>query len=183
MTPWIFGYGSLVWRPDMPVSQARRATLSGFVRRFWQGSPDHRGTHEAPGRVVTLVPDPKGVVVGRAYRIASAALPEVLGRLDHREKAGYERRICPVHTDEGPVDALVYFAAEGNPSWLGPAPVAEMAAHIARSVGPSGTNRAYLLELARALGELNADDRHVADLAAAVRAVGAVGPARTVGSP
>src|SRR5581483_11846825 len=65
---WIFAYGSLIFRPDFPWIERRRAFVRGWARRFWQGSPDHRGVPEAPGRVVTLVAR-DGFCGGCAYRI------------------------------------------------------------------------------------------------------------------
>ena len=47
---WIFGYGSLIWRPDFAFEESRIAVLMGWRRAFTQGSPDHRGTPRAPGR-------------------------------------------------------------------------------------------------------------------------------------
>lgn len=166
---WIFGYGSLIWRPDMPVIERHAGRLQGFVRRFWQGSPDHRGTPEAPGRVVTLVPAPGGWVEGVVYRVEREVADEVLAALDVREQAGYARQVRSVALEVGTVEALVYYAAEGNPSWLGPAPLPQMAAHIARSAGPSGPNDAYLLELDAALSAMGVHDEHVTTLAQAVR--------------
>src|SRR5689334_3397594 len=89
---WIFGYGSLIFRPGFSYVERRRAFVTGFARRFWQGSPDHRGSLERPGRVVTLVPVEAGVCGGVAYRIESAAAPSILDGLDFRERAGFERR-------------------------------------------------------------------------------------------
>ena len=169
---WIFGYGSLIWRPDLPFVERRRADLEGWRRRLWQASPDHRGTPESPGRVLTLVEEEGAVCRGVAYRLAPDGLDEVLADLDHREKAGYERRLLPLVLEDPAetVEALVYRAPPGNAGFLGPAPVAEMAEHIRRSSGPSGPNVEYVLELARALHDLGVVEDEVLEVAAALRA-------------
>ena len=50
----IFGYGSLVWNPDFEYDTSYLGYISGYERRFWQGSTHHRGTLEQPGRVLTM---------------------------------------------------------------------------------------------------------------------------------
>ena len=70
---WIFGYGSLVWRPSFPFAERRGAWIDGFARRFWQGSTDHRGVPGAPGRVVTLEHATGARCFGAAYRISDSA--------------------------------------------------------------------------------------------------------------
>ncbi|MEE4360247.1 MAG: gamma-glutamylcyclotransferase [Pseudomonadales bacterium] len=169
---WLFGYGSLIHRPDVPWIARTPARLHGWSRRFWQGSHDHRGLPEAPGRVVTLIRAPDAVCAGMAYRIPSRERDQVLARLDHREKNGYEREQVRLEIGAGEtLDALVYIAPPGNFAWLGPADDHAIAWQIAHAEGPSGRNRDYLLELAAALAALAAEDPHVEDLAARVRAL------------
>lgn len=164
---WLFGYGSLIWNPSVPHTERIPAQLKGFSRRFWQGSHDHRGLPQAPGRVVTLVEDAGSVCAGMAFRIPADAAAEVLRQLDHREKNGYSRHRHWLHTESGRgLDALVYIAEPDNFAWLGPGPAIEVAQQISTSSGPSGSNREYLERLAQALRELGADDPHVFELEA-----------------
>ncbi|MGI9325025.1 MAG: gamma-glutamylcyclotransferase [Pseudomonadales bacterium] len=174
MSVWLFGYGSLIWRPEFSYLEARPARLQGYARRFWQGSHDHRGLPDAPGRVVTLVADPGSHCEGMAYRIDADTADSVLTALDYREKNGYQRlqlslRLLDRHQQE--VSALVYLATPENFAFLGPAPTAQIAGQIHRSCGPSGHNRDYLFDLARVLRDLSICDPHVFELEAAVRAL------------
>ena len=67
---WLYGYGSLIWRPgDVVHSERRVVCAKGWRRCFYQGSTDHRGTPGAPGRVVTLQRDPAAVTWGVALRL------------------------------------------------------------------------------------------------------------------
>ena len=178
--PWVFGYGSLVWRPAFAHEAARPAELAGWERRFWQGSTDHRGVPGRPGRVVTLVRAPGGLCRGLAYRVPAARRAEVLSLLDRRERGGYERHAVELAFDDGSTaPALVYVAGPDNPNWLGPAPPEAIAAQIARSHGPSGPNREYLSELAGALRAIGARDDHVFGLEALLGAGSRSGPERT----
>ena len=169
---WIFGYGSLVWRPALPFAERRPGYVHGWRRRFWQGSTDHRGVPEAPGRVVTLLPAPaRERCWGVVYRVEVGREDEVLGVLDHREQGGYERHALDVHDGEGRTisDVLVYVATSQNPNWLGEAPLEAIAEQVVASVGPSGPNTEYVLRLAEALATMGAEDPHVEELAARVR--------------
>jgi cation transport protein ChaC len=99
---WIFGYGSLIFKPPPFYDLRVPGYIKGYVRRFWQSSNDHRGTPEAPGRVVTLIerqfwstlddphPSPHNDITwGVAYRIRADKVEYVKQYLDYREKNGY----------------------------------------------------------------------------------------------
>ena len=155
---WLFGYGSLIFKADFPFLERRPASIQGWSRRFYQGSHDHRGTQESPGRVVTLVPEEGATCHGMAYLVT----PEEFAHLDHREKNGYLRLATEMtFEDGGTAEGIVYIATHENAAWLGPAGERDIARQIAEARGPSGPNSEYLLELARALRALGKRDAHV----------------------
>jgi len=161
---WVFGYGSLIYKVDFPFLRREAASITGWQRRFWQGSHDHRGTPEQPGRVVTLTPSPGAPCLGVAYLVEHA----VFEHLDHRERNGYQRIATRIHlaAPGETVAGVFYIAAPDNPAFLGDAPLECIARHIADSHGPSGSNRDYVLQLAASLRELGEWDEHVMGLEA-----------------
>jgi cation transport regulator ChaC len=173
---WIFGYGSLIWRPAMAYAARRAGRVEGWARRFWQASTDHRGTLEAPGRVLTLV-EAKGAVWGAAYAIGRAEWPAIEAALEVREQQGYARLTVDLGLAGGEqaggvvetVSGLVYLATPANPYFIGPEPLEATAEIVRRSRGPSGSNVDYVLELERALAAMGAADPEVSALAELVR--------------
>ncbi|CAL5016700.1 unnamed protein product [Urochloa decumbens] len=179
MSPmWVFGYGSLIWNPGF----AHDARVVGFVRDyrrvFYQGSTDHRGTPQFPGRTVTLEHQPGATCWGVAYRISSEEDKQIaLEYLEVREKQYDEKIYVDLYTDSSPKipaveNVMVYLATtnkERNPNYLGPAPLEEIARQIYLAEGPTGPNREYVFKLEDALNKLGVVDPHVQDLANAVR--------------
>jgi len=167
---WLFGYGSLIWRPDFEFVSHKVAWVDGWSRRFWQGSHDHRGVPDAPGRVVTLIPVPGERCGGMAFEIEEAMAAKIFDQLDYREKNGYERHrsrlLFGAEPDDEPVEGIFYVASEGNPAFLGPASAVDIAKQISVSVGPSGANSEYLINLAEALRIHGIDDEHVFEIEA-----------------
>ena len=169
---WIFGYGSIIWRVDFAYSEQRPAFIKNWARRFWQGSTDHRGVPEQPGRVVTLIAQPGEICWGRAYKVESSAVDDVLSHLDYREKGGYDRLAIEItfsNTDS--VHGITYHATQDNPNFLGEASDSKIAQQIINSHGPSGSNIEYLDKLHESLKEMNASDPHVTSIANHARAL------------
>lgn len=167
---WVFGYGSIIWRPSFPYAAARPALLRGWRRRFWQGSPDHRGTPAAPGRVVTLVEDASACCWGIAFDVRGQDTVQIYDELDVRESGGYVRISVDIEFgDDSATSAVTYFAPPENDNFLGPASTLEIAAQIRSCEGQSGHNVDYVLRLADALWELDIHDEEVYELAHCVR--------------
>jgi len=155
---WLFGYGSLIYKVDFPFLEKRPAYISGWQRRFWQGSHDHRGTPESPGRVLTLVESANARCFGVAYRVTE----QVFDHLDHREKNGYLRLIIDIQFADGESKrGVLYIAKPDNAAFLGEATDRVIAQQIFASTGPSGRNRDYVYLLADALREFDEHDCHV----------------------
>lgn len=155
---WVFGYGSLIYKVDFPYIDKQSSTISGWERRFWMLSHDHRGTPENPGIVLTLTPTPNATCFGLAYRITEAEFEH----LDHREKNGYLRETIDIHLSGGRiVKGFVYIGDRNSDVFLGPTPIAQLAEHIFYSKGPSGENAEYVYQMANALREHEVEDEHV----------------------
>ena len=168
---WVFGYGSLIWRPDFAYVDSQLAVLSGYQRRFCQASHDHRGTVQLPGRVVTLASTPGAECVGMAFLLAEPSA-DSLAALEIREQDGYQRTCVSLSLGNGhDVRGVTWIASPGNPSWRGNETLNEVATLIATRQGPSGTNWEYLFELERALQKLGIRDDHVTGLSDRVKAV------------
>ena len=145
---WVFGYGSLMWRPGFPFAERAQATLSGRRRAFCIYSVHHRGTYERPGLVLGLAPG--GAVRGAAYRIDPADWTATYAYLMEREQPTetYVEARRPVRLADGRrVETLVFLSDTGHPQWAGALSLARQAELIAGARGLSGRNIDYLRDL------------------------------------
>jgi cation transport protein ChaC len=168
---WVFGYGSLMWRPGFPFVERAPATLAGRRRAFCIYSVHHRGTYERPGLVLGLAPG--GSVRGAAYRIAPAEWPGVYGYLMEREQPTetyIEARRRVRLADGRRVECLVFLSDVGHPQWAGALSLERQAELIAGASGLSGRNVDYLRDLVEHLGQEGIVDRSMQRLLGLVEA-------------
>lgn len=156
---WVFGYGSLMWRPGFPYAERRGATLHGRRRAFCIYSVHHRGTYERPGLVLGLAPG--GATRGMAYRVAEADWADVYAYLLEREQPTetYVEARRHVRLGDGRrVECLVFLSDVHHRQWAGALSLERQAELIAGASGLSGRNVDYLRDLVEHLREMRVRD-------------------------
>jgi len=165
---WVFGYGSLIWNPEFPHSEMRRARLHGYHRDLCVYSVEHRGTVARPGLVFGL--DRGGMCDGAAFRVAACDAPDVIAALRVREQVTgvYRERVRPVtlHDAQGGkpssmVMAVCYVVDPAHRQYAGGLSYRSQADLVRSAIGKSGANIDYVCDTHRALGELDIRDRHL----------------------
>ena len=119
---WVFGYGSLMWRPDFAYVEAAPALLHGYHRAFCIYSVHYRGTRARPGLILGL--DRGGSCRGRAFRVAAPDAAGVIDYLDSRELVTnvYIRRNLPIMVGGARIRALAYVADPTHAQYAGTLP-------------------------------------------------------------
>lgn len=166
---WVFGYGSLMWRPGFEWAERRPAILQGRRRAFCIYSVHHRGTPERPGLVLGLTSG--GSVRGVAYRVSAGLWPEVQAYLREREQPTetYVEAEVRVRLDSGDTTACLTFLSDTrHPQWAGSLSSEAQARLIAGARGLSGRNIDYLADLVAHLREAGIRDRGMERLLARV---------------
>ncbi len=173
---WVFGYGSLIWRPGFDFAERRLATLSGYRRAFCMTSVHYRGTPEAPGLVLALDAEAGARCRGVAYRAPAETAEAVIAYLRERELVSYAYREVrlPVALDDdgdggGEVEALAYVVDRDHAQYRGGLSLEDQAEVIARAVGPMGPNVDYLVNTVESLAALGLADPELERLAELVR--------------
>jgi cation transport protein ChaC len=158
---WVFGYGSLMWRPGFEFLERRTARLVGAHRALCVYSFVHRGTPEKPGLVLGL--DRGGNCRGIAYRVAAAKRTETIDYLRAREQVTlvYREAVRTVWLDDDPqqaVQALCYMVDRGHRQYAGRLTLAEQLHYARQGHGRSGACRDYVMAAVKELDALGYRD-------------------------
>ena len=166
---WVFGYASLIWRPEFDAAEQRPATVYGWHRALQMRSRVNRGTPERPGLVFALVHG--GCCRGMVYRIPQQEVPAQLERLWAREMPTgiYDPKWLSCRTAQGRVKALAFTLHRKSPSHTGPVPDAQMVDILRTANGRYGSTLHYLMETAASLKGCGIRDRDVERLVALAR--------------
>jgi len=166
---WVFGYGSLMWRPGFAHVETRKARLFGYRRALCVHSHVHRGTPDRPGLVLGL--DRGGSCLGLAFLVPGELAGEVIAYLRERELVTnvYLERRLPVRLESGAtVNALAYVVDRSHPQYAGRMEPSEAARRVSGAVGQSGRNEEYVINTVEHLRALGLRDHWLEAVAAGI---------------
>ena len=163
---WLFGYGSLMWKPELDFAESRPALLNGWHRRFCLWQLRYRGSRSYPGLMLAL--DRGGQCRGVVFELPEAGLEGELEKLFRREMSVKPPNNMPrwlnVETAEGPVRALGFVMNRRGRSYVGRLPDEEVAELLAKACGHWGSCAEYLYNTVTHLQEHGIHDRHLWEL-------------------
>jgi cation transport protein ChaC len=166
---WVFGYGSLMWRPGFDFVERQLGWLRGYHRALCVYSHVHRGTPQRPGLVLGL--DRGGSCRGVAFRVEAAKADATIAYLRAREQVTsvyVERRARVRLDDRREVEAIAYVVDRNHAQYAGKLPLDDIVAMVRDGKGQSGDNPAYVLNTHRHLAELSVRDDVLARVVSAL---------------
>lgn len=175
---WVFGYGSLMWRPGFAFAERRDAWLTHYQRSFCMWSVHYRGTPEDPGLVLALAERAGARTHGVAYRVAPPEADAARRYLAERElvSSAYRETVVALGFENGTsARALTYVVDPEHAQCALHLTVEEQAAVIARAVGPMGPNTEYLFNTTEHLRACGLSETEMGDLPELERLVRAQG--------
>jgi glutathione-specific gamma-glutamylcyclotransferase len=169
---WVFGYGSLMWRPGFEFIEQAAARLIGEHRALCVYSFDHRGTPEKPGLVLGL--DRGGACRGIAFRVAAERRDATIEYLRAREQTTHVyrevmRSVWLENQSRQRVSALAYVVDRGHVQYAGRLPLVEQLRHVLQGHGRSGNNRDYVLATVKSIEAQGFRDPQLHQLAMMLR--------------
>jgi cation transport protein ChaC len=160
---WLFGYGSLIWKPEIDHAEERVAIARGWHRSFCMNMTRWRGTKLSPGLMMAL--DRGGQCKGVAFRLTDDNLRQQLGKLFRREMTlkptSYKPRILKLASDGGPMIALAFVINRNGLTYAGPLDESHVVERLATSCGHWGSGADYLYNTVKNLEERGIHDRHL----------------------
>ncbi len=156
---WVFAYGSLMWRPGFPHSDACAAVLHGYHRALCVYSTRYRGTPECPGLVLGL--DRGGSCRGRVMRVSGEDSRNVIAYLKEREMVNrvYTPRILAARLDDGRrVPVYAFTVRRDHAHYAGKLPLERAADVVRLGHGPGGSSLDYLENTVAHLDQLGITD-------------------------
>lgn len=166
---WVYGYGSLIWRPEFDFTEQRAALLHGYHRALCLWSRVNRGTPDRPGLVFGL--DAGGSCRGVVYRIPAADVPSSMEALWRREmpSGAYIPRWLNCRTEGGLVSALAFTMNRNTDAYVRGLPAEQLISIVRNAHGTYGPCVEYVLETAQALKQSNIQDKRLQTLVRALR--------------
>jgi cation transport protein ChaC len=166
MADWIFGYGSLIWNPEVDFNHSALGRVHGYHRSFCIHSTLYRGTPDEPGVVLGLMRG--GSCVGVAFRLAEASRRDSIERLYAREMLNsvYVPTLASVKLSDGrQVRALTFVANPASTSFRR-LTEGEILSRLTRARGQRGPNRDYAINTHQSLRERGVQDNRLSRLVA-----------------
>jgi len=163
---WIFGYGSLIWRPEFDFTESRLARLEQHHRALCLWSRINRGTPEVPGLVFGLEQGGEGCG-GMVFRIPAHKVRETFATVWVREMStgAYYPKWCECRTEQGAVSALTFIINRDAGSYVSEPHEDELISIVLRAHGIYGSCLDYVMQTAVALRQAGICDARLARLA------------------
>jgi glutathione-specific gamma-glutamylcyclotransferase len=160
---WVFGYGSLLWKPAFEFVESRPAAVQGWHRSFCIRVARFRGTRDFPGLMMAL--DRGGQCRGMAFRVPAEHSETVLHGLFRRELVvrppGTPPRWLAAQTGEGPLRVLGFVVDRRSAFYSGRLAPEQAADILARAAGHWGSCAEYLHNTVSHLEALSIHDRNL----------------------
>jgi len=171
---WVFGYGSLMWRPDFEYLEKQDAIVYGYHRSLCVLSWLHRGTKENPGLVLGL--DKGGCCTGKLFRVCASVKEDVAAYLYGRELPTlvYTAKIVKVrikHRNDKhskTINALTFVVDRMHPQYTSGKSAEQLAQIVSTTSGVSGHSKDYLFSTIDALKSSGISDKKLDKIASFV---------------
>jgi cation transport protein ChaC len=170
---WVFGYGSLMWRPGFDHVERMPATLNGYHRSLCILSVHHRGTLERPGLVLGL--DRGGSCRGIAFRVAPEQAEATLHYVREREQVTmvYRETRHGLRLSNGErVEGVAFTGDRGHAQYARKLSHEALVERVRHGVGVSGNNPDYVRATVTALANMGIKDRTLARIVASLDSEG-----------